>query len=101
FLNLMSNLNLYMVRLLGFLTLLLFVYGGILAQDGSPEQDCPNATPVCQTFYTQPNTYSGTGQIQDLQGIQGSCLSNLENNSVWYIFTVTQSGILEMIITPS
>ncbi len=91
-----------MVRLLSFLTLLLFVYGGILAQGISgPEQDCPNAIPVCQTFYTQPNTYSGTGQIQDLQGIQGSCLRNFENNSVWYIFTVTQSGVLEMTITPS
>jgi gliding motility-associated-like protein len=71
----------------------------VAAQVTGPEQDCPSAIPVCQTVYSQNNSYLGNGNIEDLAGTL-TCLSNRENNSVWYIFTVTQSGLLEMNITP-
>lgn len=71
-----------------------------LSQVTGPEQDCASAIPVCQTVYSQNNSYSGDGSIQDLASRMNTCLSNRENNSVWYIFTVTQSGDLEMSITP-
>jgi gliding motility-associated-like protein len=64
-----------------------------------PEQDCPFALPVCQTIYQQTQTYSGGGLIKDLPD-NINCLTNEENNSVWYIFTVNTSGSLEMRITP-
>jgi gliding motility-associated-like protein len=70
------------------------------SQVTGPEQDCSSAIPVCQTTYSQNNSYLGSGTIEDLLGRTGTCLSNRENNSVWYIFTVTQTGILEMSITP-
>ncbi len=64
-----------------------------------PEQDCPFALPVCQTIYQQTQTYNGGGLLKDLPD-DISCLTNEENNSVWYIFTVNTPGNLEMVITP-
>lgn len=64
-----------------------------------PEQDCANAIPVCSTIYNQATSYISNGLIKDIPD-GSSCLINEENNSVWYIFTVTQAGQLEMDITP-
>ncbi len=64
-----------------------------------PEQDCPFALPICQTIYQQTQTYNGAGVVKDMPDNQ-NCLTNEENNSVWYIFTVNASGSLEMTITP-
>ncbi len=69
------------------------------AQVTGPEQDCDDAIAVCQTLYVQNQSYQGIGQVDDLIGTV-SCLDNNENNSVWYIFTVTISGLLELTITP-
>lgn len=71
----------------------------LLAQVTGPEQDCPFALPVCQTIFQQPQTYVRIGQIDDIPD-SSSCLTNEETNSVWYIFTVEQSGNLEMSIIP-
>lgn len=54
-----------------------------------PEQDCDNAIPVCQQSYTQTTSYTGNGSIQE---VNGTCLSTQETNSVWYVFTVQNSG---------
>jgi gliding motility-associated-like protein len=83
------------------LSLFTFCIGmsNVIGQVNGPEQDCPFALPVCQTIFTQNSSYSGSGLIKDLPNNQ-SCLTNEENNSVWYIFTVNQSGPLEMVITP-
>lgn len=54
-----------------------------------PEQDCDNAIPVCQQSYTQNTSYTGSGTIQE---VNGTCLSSQETNSVWYVFTVQNSG---------
>ncbi|MCS7073704.1 MAG: hypothetical protein NZ108_04470, partial [Bacteroidia bacterium] len=57
----------------------------------SPEQDCGNAIPVCTGFYQQNVSYSGPGSIVDIPG-GITCLGTGETNSVWYIFTVQNSG---------
>jgi gliding motility-associated-like protein len=79
-------------------TFLFFRLNNVVAQL-LPEQDCFNAIPVCAPIYNQAVSYSGNGETKDIPD-NSSCLVNEENNSVWYIFTVTQSGVLEMDITP-
>lgn len=64
-----------------------------------PEQDCSGAIPVCQNVYIQPNSYTGEGTQELLFG-NSSCLTQGEENSVWYIWTVNVSGTLEFEITP-
>lgn len=67
-----------------------------------PEQDCINAIPVCQSTYTQLNSYVYEGDVQELTfPTNTSCLQGGEENSVWYIFTVTGAGDLEMQISPN
>lgn len=67
-----------------------------MAQIG-PMQDCDDAIPVCENRYVQTRSFQGTGSVEDLR--HGStCLENDENNSVWYVFTIGQSGVLEFSI---
>ncbi|MDW8302714.1 MAG: PKD domain-containing protein, partial [Bacteroidia bacterium] len=63
-----------------------------------PEQDCPNAIPVCTNVYHQPNSYTGIGSQQEVPTT--SCLGVRERNSVWYILSVQSSGNLAFNITP-
>ena len=65
------------------------------------DQDCDGAIPVCQTTYTQNNSYSGTGNITNEINSGPSCLNSGEKNDVWYIFTVQNSGDLNFSITPN
>lgn len=60
-----------------------------------PEQDCDNSTPVCQQSYTQTNSYTGFGS-QEVSG--SSCLASRETNSVWYTFTVQNSGTFTFLL---
>ncbi|GIV33458.1 MAG: hypothetical protein KatS3mg031_0993 [Chitinophagales bacterium] len=93
------------VSLLWFLALpaLLFDWQGLHAQVTGPEQDCNNALPVCQLTFIQTQSYQGVGLIEDLPD-GSSCLQNEENNSVWYIFTITDvsgGNILRFQIIPA
>jgi gliding motility-associated-like protein len=64
-----------------------------------PEQNCANAIPVCQQSYTQSNSYTGSGSLQELSS---TCLSTNETNSVWYVFTVQNSGTFTFLLnTPN
>lgn len=81
--------------------LLVFGYQNLYAQE--PEQDCLGALPVCSTVFQQNNSYSGMGtqELDSLYAMDSTfCLLNGENNSVWYIFTVSSPGDLEFDITP-
>ncbi|MBW6460979.1 MAG: T9SS type A sorting domain-containing protein [Bacteroidales bacterium] len=71
-------------------------------------QDCLGAIPVCQEIYIQETTYLGSGNYPNeiynnpgncLYDCPGSCLDG-EQNSVWYVFTVQESGLLRMTISP-
>ncbi|MFO7615001.1 MAG: T9SS type A sorting domain-containing protein [Bacteroidales bacterium] len=66
------------------------------------------AIPVCQEIYVQETTYLGSGNYPDeiynnpgncLYDCPGSCLDG-EQNSVWYVFTVQEGGLLRMTISP-
>ncbi len=71
-------------------------------------QDCLGAIPVCQDIYVEENSYYGSGNYpNEIYTPPGSCDSYCpsscldgEQNSVWYVFTVQQSGDLSLVITP-
>lgn len=69
------------------------------------DQDCLGAITVCQSVYSQLNSYSGTGnypnEIPTSGSCPGNCLSSGEKNDVWYIFTVNTGGDLGFQITPN
>lgn len=84
---------------LAILAALLCISGRVYAQ--APEQDCFNGIPVCQPVYTQANSFSGEGTVEELDGTNQDCLGSGEKNGVWYIINVTSPGILEFTITPN
>jgi len=67
-------------------------------------QDCLGAIPVCDYVYTEIFTATGSGnypnEINAGQSCPASCMDG-EKNSRWYIWTVIQSGMLRLRITPS
>ena len=66
------------------------------------EQDCNGAIPVCQNTYVQNSSYVGNGFLDELVYPNNtSCLQSGEQNSVWYIFTVSGAGQLIFQITPN
>ncbi|MDT8393562.1 MAG: T9SS type A sorting domain-containing protein [Bacteroidales bacterium] len=69
------------------------------------DQDCLGAIPVCTGFYTQANSYSGTGnypnEIPTSGSCPGNCLSSGEKNCVWYYITVQSDGNMGFIVTPN
>lgn len=77
----------------------LFCTGTAKAQ--APEQDCFNGISVCQPVYTQANSYSGEGTVDELNGTNQGCLGSGEKNGVWYIINVSSPGNLEFTITPN
>ncbi len=64
-------------------------------------QDCQGAIPVCQSLYSQPISYSGTGNVPNEINSSINCLLSGEKNDVWYQFTVQTSGTLCFSITPN
>ncbi|MCS7086390.1 MAG: hypothetical protein RMM53_12565, partial [Bacteroidia bacterium] len=57
-----------------------------------PGENCTNAIPICSQTYTQPTGFSGFGSVQEIQPAT-TCLLTGETHSIWYVFTVTQSGV--------
>ncbi len=65
--------------------------------------DCLGAIPVCEAFYSQPLTPNGVGNYPNEVGTGQTCPYDClwgERNSVWYQFTVQESGMLSFIISP-
>ncbi|GIV44397.1 MAG: hypothetical protein KatS3mg035_1520 [Bacteroidia bacterium] len=90
-----------MKKILWFLLIGIVFYHHSIAQTYA--YDCIGAIPVCQTVYSQPNSFSGTGAPPFHNEINASisCLASGEKNGVWYIFTVTAPGNLGFLITPN
>ncbi|PSR13211.1 MAG: hypothetical protein DA408_18875 [Bacteroidetes bacterium] len=63
-------------------------------------QDCLGAIPVCQDFYSESQSPSGSGSIQN-EIPNGQTCTDGESNSIWYVFTASQNGFLGFIITPN
>ncbi len=76
------------------------------------EQDCLGALPLCESFTSHPESYSGTGHYYDIfnfsdqQGMPvttnncPNCLVTGERHCVWYTFTAQTSGNLAFTIAP-
>ena len=71
-----------------------------VAMAQAPEQNCFNSILICSSNYSQTNSYSGIGTVNDVAPGQ-TCLGNGEVNSVWYSLTATQNGTLGFQLTPN
>lgn len=63
-------------------------------------QDCLGAIPVCQPIYSESNSTSGQGNYPNEINPFTTCVSG-EDNSVWYTFTVNESGKFGFLLTPN
>lgn len=65
-------------------------------------QDCMGAIPVCFNTYNEYNGYTGVGNISDIptSSCPVTCMSAGERNSVWYTFTVQNTGWFDFRVTP-
>lgn len=62
-------------------------------------QDCLGAIPVCQQIYEENRAPVGNGNIVDFAA-QGNCTVG-ESHSIWYTFTVNNSGQFGFVLTPN
>ncbi|MCK4568909.1 MAG: T9SS type A sorting domain-containing protein [Bacteroidales bacterium] len=69
------------------------------------DQDCLGAIPVCEGYYYQANSYSGSGnypnEIPTSGGCPGNCMLSGEKNCVWYYVTVQSDGLMAFEIMPN
>jgi len=63
-------------------------------------QDCFGAIPVCQQVYSETISASGDGNYPDEVSTSFTCTAG-ELNSIWYSFTVNNSGNFGFLITPN
>ncbi len=67
-------------------------------------QDCLGAIPICAETYTEVNSPTGAGNyLNEISGTSqgGICCMSSESNSIWYTFTVNQSGNFGFTLTPN
>ncbi len=60
--------------------------------------DCNGATQLCEDVYTEANATSTYGNIFEPTG---ACNNGAETSSMWYTFTVTQSGNMGFVLNPA
>ncbi len=101
----MTNLKLTSKKPIKILFPLMFIFFGnyVLAQTPTV-QDCLGAIPVCAQIYTENTSPSGTGNYpNEINGTSqgGICCMDNEINSIWYTFTVDQSGLFGFTLTPN
>ena len=63
-------------------------------------QDCFGAIPVCQQVYSETISASGDGNYPNEVSTSFTCTAG-ELNSIWYSFTVNNSGDFGFLITPN
>jgi gliding motility-associated-like protein len=63
-------------------------------------QDCLGAISVCQQVYSETTSASGDGNYPDEVSTSFTCTAG-ELNSIWYSFTVNNSGNFGFLITPN
>lgn len=81
-------------------TLLLLLPLTVHGQVAPTIQDCLGAIPVCQQIYFEALSPSGDGNYDNEINPSINCTSG-ELNSIWYTFTVGQSGGFGFLITPN
>ncbi len=86
------------------LLFVLFLTNQLFAQIPT-DQDCLGAIPVCEGYYSQPNSYTGSGaypnEIPTTGACPGNCMSDGELNCVWYYVTVQSDGLMGFVISPN
>ena len=60
--------------------------------------DCNGAIQLCEDVYTEANATSTFGNIFEPTG---ACNSGTETSSMWYTFTVTESGNMGFVLDPA
>lgn len=65
---------------------------------GQSVSDCSGAIQLCEDVYTEANATSTFGNIFEPTG---ACNSGTETSSMWYTFTVTQSGNMGFVLNPA
>jgi gliding motility-associated-like protein len=85
-----------MKRIVLFLLLLLPFVG--IAQT-APVGDCLGAIPICQQVYSETTSPTGGGNVLEIND-DFNCM-RVELNSIWYSFTVNQSGDFGFLLTPN
>lgn len=73
---------------------------GLLPAQAPTVQDCLGAIPVCQPVYSESQSLSGDGNYPNEVNVTISCTS-FEDHSIWYTFTVNESGNFGFVITPN
>lgn len=101
----MVNLNFNSGSFPKFLFALLFLFlGNTLSAQTPTVQDCLGAIPVCTEIYSETNSPVGTGnypnEINSVHAGGTSCVGS-EDNSIWYTFTVNQTGNFGFTLTPN
>jgi len=91
-----DNSNLKVILVVGLLFMV--TLNKLLAQVPTI-QDCFGAIPVCQNIYKEDNSPEGSGNFKEVEAYDG-CVPE-EDSSIWYTFTVNQSGTFGFLITPN
>jgi gliding motility-associated-like protein len=81
-----------------FLILNLFIVVFCLQTKSQTSSDCDGAIPVCDGFYEETTSPVGTGSVAEIPWT--SCNTG-EFNSVWYVFTVQEDGVLSFVLDPA
>jgi len=82
------------------LTLLLTLAACSLVAQTPTIQDCLGAIPICQEIYQESQAPEGMGNYPNEIDGDISCMID-ERNSIWYTFTVNQSGNFGFLLTPN
>lgn len=78
---------------------LLLIFPLLIQAQNASIQDCLGAIPVCDRIYVEELSPIGFGDVNDINGAI-NC-NPIEQNSIWYIFTVNQSGQFGFLLTPN
>ena len=68
------------------------------AKGGSSSSDCGGSIVLCGGIYTEETAPPGTGSVYEFTG---TCNQGTETMSLWYTFTVEETGTISFIIDPA
>ena len=81
-------------------TFFLLFFTLLLTAQTPTVQDCLGAIPICQPVYTENQVLPGGGNYPNEISSSISCLDG-EVYSIWYTFTVQESGEFGFVLTPN
>jgi hypothetical protein len=68
------------------------------AKGGNSSSDCAGSIVLCGGIYTEESAPPGTGNTYEFTG---TCNQGTETMSLWYTFTVEESGTISFVIDPA